>query len=222
MVKNILIALLTLPFLLSAQTKEEYIQQVKQNPKSIETLRTIQRVGGYFPDYKEMRELFKGLDKSVRKSSEGKAFAYYLKKLENASVGKKAPALTQFTPEGDPFSLTDLRGKYVLVDFWAAWCPPCRAQNPALVELYKEFKSDNFEILGISFDRKMEDWTKAIADDNLTWKHVSDLQGWNSGASLLYGVRAIPQNILVDPQGIIIARNLHGEELTAKLKELLK
>lgn len=214
--------LLAVPTFLFAQTKEELIEQVKANPSSIQTLKIIQRVGGYNPNYKELRELYKGLDRNVRKSKEGKQFDYYLKRLENSSVGKKAPAITQLTPEGEPFSLSDLRGQYVLVEFWASWCPDCRKANPNLVKTYTEFKDKNFEILGVSFDRKLDDWVAAIKKDNLTWKHISDLQSWQNAAGTLYGVRAIPQNILVDPEGIIVARNLHGEELNVKLRELLK
>lgn len=214
--------LIAIPTFIFAQTKQELIAQVEKNPSSIETLKTIQRVGGYEPDYKELRSLFKGLDRSVRKSKEGKAFDYYLKRLESTSVGKKAPGITQLTPEGEPFSLSDLRGKYVLIDFWAAWCPDCRRENPSLVKTYAEFSGENFEILGVSFDRKHEDWVKAIKTDKLTWKHVSDLQNWQNAAGTLYGVRSIPQNVLVDPEGIIVARNIHGEELDNKLRELLK
>ena len=123
MKKYITLLLFTIPAFLLAQvkeSKEELIAQVKANPSRVETLKTIQRVGGYDPDYKELRDLFKGLDKSVRRSPEGKQFGFYLKRLENASVGKKAPAITQLTPEGEPFSLSDLRGKYVLIEFWAS------------------------------------------------------------------------------------------------------
>lgn len=222
MKKLIITAFFTLASIaIFAQTKAELIEQVKANPKQIETLKLIQRVGGYYPDYKELRTLYKGLDKSVRKSNEGKLFDYYLKRLEATSVGKKAPAITQLTPEGEPYSLSDLRGKYVLIDFWASWCPDCRRENPNLVKTYAEFKDKNFEILGVSFDRNLESWLKAIDADKLTWKHISDLQHWQNAAGTLYGVKSIPQNILVNPEGIIIARNLHGEDLDKKLRDIL-
>lgn len=221
MKNKILLALLTIPFLVLGQTKQDFIKQAQENPSSIETLRVIQRVGGYDPDYKEMRVLFKGLDKAVRKSAEGKAFDYYLKRLESVAVGKKAPGITQLTPEGDPLSLSDLKGKYVLIDFWASWCPPCRKESPELVATYAQFKDKNFEILGVSFDKNMEDWLAAIKKDNRNWKHISDLQHWSNGAGIVYGVRAIPQNVLVNPAGKIIARNLHGDQLKQKLSEIL-
>ena len=146
MKKYITLLLFTIPAFLLAQvkeSKEELIAQVKANPSRVETLKTIQRVGGYNPDYKELRDLFKGLDKSVRRS-----------------------------PEGEPFSLSDLRGKYVLIEFWASWCPDCRKANPNLVKTYNTFKDKNFEILGVSFDRKYEDWVAAIEKDKLAYSTV--------------------------------------------------
>lgn len=219
--KLILFLFTSLPILLLAQTKEELIKEIKANPTQVETIRLIQRVGGYDPDYKEMETLFKTLDKKVKKTLEGKIFQRYLKSLASVAVGKKAPGITQFDLSGNPYGLQDLKGKYVLVDFWASWCPPCRAENPNLVATYAEFKDKNFEILGVSFDKDIDAWKKAIKDDNLTWKHISDLQHWNNGAAIPYGIKAIPQNVLVDPNGIIIARNLHGDELKKKLREIL-
>ena len=220
--KKLIFLIAFIPSLLFAQTKEELIAQVKANPKEVSSIRLIQRVGGYFPEYQELADLFKTLDKKVKKSTEGKIFDRYLDALKNTLPGKKSPSITQFDLAGEPYSLSDLKGKYVLIDFWASWCPPCREENPKLVKTYAEFKDKNFEILGVSFDKEFEPWAKAVKDDNLTWKHVSDLQGWNNSASLAYGVKAIPQNILVDPEGKVVARNLHGDELNNKLREILK
>ncbi|MDM1050222.1 TlpA family protein disulfide reductase [Sphingobacterium hotanense] len=220
--KKLLFILAFVPTLLFAQTKEELIATVKANPKDVQTLQTLQRIGVYDPDYKELQGLFKKLDKKVRKSNSGKLFERYLDALKNTQVGKKAPSITQLDLSGEPYALSDLKGKYVLVDFWASWCPPCREENPRLVKTYAEFKDKNFEILGVSFDKEFANWDKAIKDDKLTWKHVSDLQGWNNSAGQTYGVKAIPQNILIDPNGIIIAKNLHGDALNAKLREVLK
>lgn len=221
MKKYIILFAALIPTLLLGQTKEELIQEINKNLNKTATIKLIQRVGGYDPDYKEMTELFKKLDKNVKKSTEGKIFERYLKNLQNVSVGKKAPGITQFDLEGNPYSLQDLKGKYVLIDFWASWCPPCRAENPNLVKTYAQFKGKNFEILGVSFDKDFNNWKKAVEDDKLTWKHISDLQHWNNGAATVYGIKAIPQNVLVDPNGIIIGRNLHGEALNKKLQEVL-
>ncbi len=211
-----------LPLALWAQDKEELIKQILANPKDENSIQLIQRLNSYDPDPKEMKVYFKKLDKSVRKSTKGKIFERYIQAVENSSVGKKAPGITQFDLEGNPYSLQDLRGKFVLVDFWASWCPPCREENPKLVAIYQDFKDKNFEILGVSFDRDLKAWKKAIDDDKLTWKHISDLQHWNNGAAGVYGIKAIPQNVLVNPEGIIVARNLHGDDLRKKLEEILK
>lgn len=210
-----------IPTLLFAQSKEDLLTQIEARPDDINTIALIQKVGGYDPQYQELNDLFKNLDRKVKRSTKGKLFKRYLDALENTLPGKKAPSITQFDQYGEPYSLSDLRGQYVLIDFWASWCPPCREENPRLVKTYSEFKDKNFEILGVSFDREFDSWMKAIEDDELTWKHVSDLQGWNSSAGQAYGVKAIPQNILVDPEGNVVARNLHGEALNNKLREVL-
>ena len=142
--------------------------------------------------------------------------------LRNVEIGKPAPDFTLNDTTGNPVSLSSFKGKYLLIDFWAAWCGPCRRENPNNVKLYNEYKSKGFEILGVSFDNDRDKWVKAIRDDKLSWPQISDLQGWKSAAGKLYGVSAIPHTVLIDKEGIIVARNLVGEPLKEKIKELLK
>ncbi len=135
--------------------------------------------------------------------------------------GSMAPDFSLPKADGTPFSLSKLRGKYVLVDFWASWCGPCRKENPQVVALYNKYKDKGFEILGVSLDEDKEAWLKAIEKDRLTWIHVSDLKGWQNEAARLYNVNAIPMTYLIDPDGVIIAKGLRGPALEAKLQELL-
>jgi len=145
--------------------------------------------------------------------------------IANAKIGAVGTSAIDFTQKdttGKNVSLSQFKGKYVLIDFWASWCRPCRIENPNVVAAYHQFKSKNFTILSVSLDQEKENWLKAIKMDRLEWTHVSDLQFWGNAAAKLYHVESIPQNFLVDPNGIIIAKNLRGEELAAKLKEILK
>ncbi len=142
-------------------------------------------------------------------------------KKNAVGVGLDAPEITLPTPEGKTLSLSSLKGNYLLLDFWAAWCKPCRAENPTLVENYKKYKGKGFTIFQVSLDQTKEDWTKAIADDKLgAWNHVSDLKYWESAPAQQYGVSSIPANFLLDPQGKVIATDLRGPALGAKLKEI--
>lgn len=139
-----------------------------------------------------------------------------------ATIGNPAPEISLPSTDGNVVKLSSFKGKYVLLDFWASWCGPCRKENPNVVAAYNRFKDKNFTILGISLDDDKDKWTNAIEKDGLTWAHASDLKGWESIAARTYGVQAIPTNFLIDPQGNIVARDLTGEALEAKLAELLK
>lgn len=143
-------------------------------------------------------------------------------RLQHLQPGTVAPDFTLPDTAGNPVRLSDFRGRYVLVDFWASWCPDCRRENPNIVAAYNRFKEKGFTVLGVSLDRNREAWLKAIEKDNLTWTHVSDLHAWNSPIAGLYAIRWIPTGFLLDPEGTILAVGLEGEALTDKLAELLK
>ena len=143
-------------------------------------------------------------------------------RMEKVQVGSEAPDFTLPDVDGNPVSLSSFRGKYVLVDFWAAWCPDCRKENPNIVAAWDKYKGKNFAVLGVSLDRNRDQWLAAIEKDGLTWTQVSDLKYWSSDAAVLYCIRWIPMSFLIDPEGKIVAIGLEGEELHNKLEELLK
>ena len=137
------------------------------------------------------------------------------------NIGKPAPNFTLKNTEGKDVALSSFKGKYVLVDFWASWCGPCRAENPAVVKAYQKFKDKGFTILGVSLDDKKDKWLEAIKKDKLDWTQISDLKGWKSSAASLYGIKGIPMNFLIDKDGKIIAKGLRGEDLEKKLGEVM-
>jgi len=134
--------------------------------------------------------------------------------------GAVAPDFAQITPEGDSLSLSDLRGKVVLVDFWASWCGPCRRENPHVKKIYDKYKDKGFDILGVSLDRKKESWERAIEQDGLPWHHISDLKGWKNSVALMYNVSSIPHTILLDQEGRIVASKLRGPQLEQELEKI--
>lgn len=178
-----------------------------------------------------LRAFTQSLNRRFPKSNLAKEFeVYYTATLANThepeaaagpEIGTQAPDITMSTPDGKTVSLSSFKGKYVLLDFWASWCGPCRAENPNVVAAFNKYKDKNFTVLGVSLDEKKENWEKAISDDGLSWTHISDLKRWESVAAKQYNIQAIPANFLIDTNGKIIARDLRGEALDQKLAEIL-
>jgi peroxiredoxin len=210
---------------LGKEYAQAYYSFLQANPASWVSLEALQyalQMGP--PQYAEVAPLYAAFTPAQKASPPGKFYGEMLAGLKSSAHGSLAPAFTQQTPDGKSVSLADYRGKYVLVDFWASWCGPCRQENPAVLKAYEAFKGRNFEVLGVSLDEEKTRaaWVKAIADDHMPWTQVSDLRGFDGTVAQQYGVKSIPQNFLIDPSGKIVASNLRGEELMTTLAQFIK
>jgi peroxiredoxin len=208
---------------LKAAIQTEIDRFVALRPKSIISPFMLFVTADVYDDVMLLEKRYNTLDASVKNSAIGKNLYSYIQYNRVGAVGTAAIDFTQPDTTGTPVSLSSFRGKYVLVDFWASWCGPCRAENPNVVDNFNKFREKNFTVLGVSLDRPggKDNWISAIHRDNLTWTHVSDLQFWNNAAAQLYRVQSIPFNMLIDPEGKIIAKNLRGDMLRTKLCEVL-
>jgi peroxiredoxin len=194
---------------------------IRENPNSIISLNALESLA-YSADYVDLKPLYDALTPDVKSTASGKALGERMPKLKAVALGATAPEFAEADTSGKVINLSSFRGQYVLLDFWASWCGPCRRENPNVVKAYNHYKGQKFTILGVSLDKPnaKDKWLAAIHKDGLTWTHVSDLKFWDSKAAGLYAVRGIPQNFLLDPNGKIIAKNLRGDDLEDKLAEI--
>jgi len=202
--------------------KEVLAKYINAHPNSVISVQALSQYTRLEPVVAaEVKALYNALSAKTRNTAAGKAFAAVIATMEKTGIGSLAPDFVQNDVSGKPVKLSDFKGKYVLIDFWASWCAPCRQENPNVVKAYNQYKDKNFIIIGVSLDNSKEPWLKAIEKDGLTWTHVSDLKAFDNQVVKQYNVTSVPTNFLVGPDGKIIAHNLRGEALVEKLSQVL-
>ncbi|QKJ28296.1 redoxin domain-containing protein [Mucilaginibacter mali] len=202
----------------SDRLNREWVMRHPNSPSSLTALTASYMA---YHDYEHTSAAFNSLSDQLKNTDKGKLIAKNIEKFNTVALGADAPEFSQAAPDGKMISLSSFKGKYLLIEFWASWCVPCRAKNPDLIKTYQKFREKNFAILGVSSDKDKQAWVAAIKKDGLTWPQVSDLQYRNNAVALLYRVHAIPQNFLINPDGKVVAKNLFGKDLDKKLGEIL-
>lgn len=203
----------------------EKVNLIEENPNSIVSLLILQEmINSRRFSATELKELFESIAPKIRETSLGEGIKEMIDNLSKVAVGSKAPLFSGPSPTGEEIALQDVMGEVTLIDFWASWCKPCREENPNIVKVYEKYHDQGFNIIGVSLDKpgEKEAWTNAIKEDNLTWNQVSNLMFWQDPIALEYGVRAIPAAFLLDENGVIVAKNLRGQDLENKVAELLE
>ena len=204
---------------LDKEMKKQLQDFAKTNNKTVVSPYLVMRNSWQF-ELPDLEEIVSAMDTNLNGSQYLQSLKKRIGVLKSVEIGQPAPDFTMNDSAGKPVALSSLKGKVLLVDFWASWCGPCRAENPNVVKAYQAYGKKGFDILGCSFDQNRDKWLKAVKDDKLTWNQVSDLKGWANAAGKLYGVNSIPANVLLDKDQKIIGRNLRGEDLMKKLAEI--
>lgn len=207
---------------LQEKAKNFELDFIKKNPNALVSVMLLEKVlTSKVVEIKEAQKMYDALTDEIKGTEPGKLLEEQLKKGAKTAIGAMAPTFSGPTPTGETLALNDVKGKLTLIDFWAAWCKPCRMENPNIVAVYNKYKDKGLQVVGVSLDRKKEDWLAAIESDGLAWNHVSNLAYFNDPIARAYSINSIPAAFLIDENGVIIAKNLRGAALEKKVAELL-